>query len=329
VRDLTALPKTDLHVHLEGSIRPRTLVELADRNGAPLPDTLADGRYSFADFAHFITTYTIACECLRRPEDFRRIAYEFCEDEAAQGVRYAEPSFSMELDRVTGGLDEPLEAVLGGLTEGGRDFGIAWGLCVDVVRGIPIEDSRAKMRAAVRHADRGVVSIGLGGSERFGPQPYADIFAEATAAGLHSVPHAGEAAGAESIWGAITALRAERIGHGIRCLEDATLVDELRERAIPLDVCPTSNVVLGMVRSVEEHPLPRLMEAGLTVTINSDDPAMLSSPVAGEFETARTVFGMDDDRLAALARAGVRSSFADRATKDRIERGIDDWLERG
>ena len=152
MRDLTALPKTDLHVHLEGSIRPQTLVEMAERNGAPLPDTLAYGRYSFVDFAHFIRAYTMACECLRRPEDFRRIAYEFCEDEAAQGVRYAEPSFSLELDRFTGGWDASLEAVLEGLTEGGREFGMAWGLCVDVVRGIPINDSRAKMRAAVRHA---------------------------------------------------------------------------------------------------------------------------------------------------------------------------------
>ena len=160
-----------------------------------------------------------------------------------------------------------------------------------------------------------------------GPSPTRTFFAEAIVAGLHSVPHAGEAAGPESIWGALGALRAERIGHGIRCLEDPALVDELRERAIPLDVCPSSNVALGIAPSHQQHPLPRLLEAGLIVTINSDDPAMFSSPVAGEYEIARTAFGMDDERLAALARAGVRSSLADHATKDRIEREVDAWLE--
>jgi adenosine deaminase len=284
-RDLVALPKTDLHVHLEGSRRATTVVELAERYGVvALPPSLQDGRYTFVDFPDFIRQWLVGQETLRRPEDFHRIALEFCEDEATQGVRYAEVHFSLpEHVHKVGSWDSPLEVVLGGFA-------------------------------------------GLGGSEVYAPGPYAPLFREARQRGLHSIPHAGEHEGPRSIREAIEELQAERIGHGIRIMEDAALVDEVRERGIPLDVCPTSNLMTRVAGSLAEHPLPRMLEAGLTVTLNSDDPAMFDSPVAGEYEICRRVFGMDDVRLASLAKAGVRASFAPDLVKSGLERAIDAWL---
>ena len=309
-------------------MRASTVVELAERYGVELPEGLREGRYVFRDFRHFIDEWVAGLQCLRGPEDFRRIAYEFCEDEAAQGVLYAEVSFSLpEHGNRLGDWDGPVLAVLEGFADGESAFGVRCRPYVDVVRGLPMEQSRLAMEAAVRHRDDGVIGIGLGGEERFPPEDYAEIFRRARANGLHALPHAGETGGPSSIRGALDALGAERIGHGIRCLEDPALVDELRRRAVPLDVCPTSNVMTKVVRTIREHPLPRLLEAGLTVTLNSDDPSMFSSPLSREYELVRGVFGLTDEALAGLARTGVRSSFADHETKATIEAEIDRWLE--
>jgi adenosine deaminase len=326
-RDLVALPKTDLHVHLEGSRRATTVVELAERYGVALPPSLQDGRYTFVDFPDFIRQWLVGQDTLRRPEDFHRIALEFCEDEAAQGVRYAEVHFSLpEHVHKVGSWDSPLEAVLDGFAEGEARFGVLCRVIVDACRGLGMDLSTHAMEAAARHVDGGVVGLGLGGSEVYAPGPYAPLFREARQRGLHSIPHAGENEGPRSIREAIEKLQAERIGHGIRIMEDAALVDEVRERGIPLDVCPTSNLMTRVAGSLAEHPLPRMLEAGLTVTLNSDDPAMFDSPVAGEYEICRRVFGMDDARLASLARSGVRASFAPDLVKSGLERAIDAWL---
>lgn len=281
----------------------------------------------FRDFRHFIDEWLAGLACLREPEDFRRIAIEFCEDEAAQGVRYAEVSFSLpdHAERLDD-WDTALEAVLDGFAEGERAFGVTGRMYVDVVRGIDLELSRRAMRAAVRHRDRGVIGIGLGGEERFPPEPYAEIFHEAREAGLRSIPHAGETAGPASIRGALDALGADRIGHGIRIVDDRALVEQAREREVALDVCPTSNVMTGAIPRIEEHPLPRLLEAGLLVTLNSDDPSMFGSWLSEEYALARAVFGLDDETLAHLARNGLRASFADEARKVELERAIEGWL---
>ena len=308
-------------------MRASTVVELAARGGVSLPEGLREGRYEFRDFRHFIDEWVAGLRCLQGPGDFRRIAYELCEDEAAQGVRYAEVSFSLpEHGSRLGDWDRPVLAVLEGFADGERDFGIRCRPYVDVVRGLPMELSRLAMEAAVRHRDDGVIGIGLGGEERHVPELYADVFREARANGLHALAHAGETGGPASIRGALDALGAERIGHGVRCLEDPSLVGELRDREIALEVCPTSNVKTKVVPNAEEHPLPRLIEAGLVVTLNSDDPSMFSSPLAGEYQLARTVFGLGDETLADLARAGVLASFADDASKAELERAIDAWL---
>lgn len=324
------MPKTDLHVHLEGSMRATTVVELADRYGVDLPEGLHEGRYEFRDFRHFIDEWVAGLACLRAPEDFHRVAVELCEDEAAQGVRYAEVSFSLpdHAGRVRD-WDGVLVAVLDGLAVGGRDHGIVVRAYVDVVRGIDLELSWQAMRAAVRHREEGVIGIGLGGEERFPPEPYADIFLEAREAGLRSIPHAGETHGPASIRGAIQALGADRIGHGIGILEDPSLVEVVRDRGIGLDVCPTSNVMTRAVAAIEAHPLPRMLEAGLLVTLASDDPSIFGSRVAGEYALVRESFGMGDEVLAEIARNGVRASFAPDAMKADLERGIDGWLAFG
>jgi adenosine deaminase len=328
--DLRALPKVDLHVHLEGAMRPATVVELADRYGVDLPEGLRDGRYEFRDFRHFIDEWLAGLACLREPEDFRRIANEFCEDEAAQGVRYAEVSFSLPDHRGrVRDWDETLTAVLEGLAEGERRSDIVCRVYVDVVRGIDMAYSRRAMEVAAAHLGEGVIGIGLGGEERFPPEPYTEIFREGRARGLRSIPHAGETEGPPSIRGALDALGAERIGHGIRVLEDPALVEVMREREIGLDVCPTSNLMTRSVPSLDGHPLPAMLDAGLRCTLASDDPSMFHSFLCGEYEICRRAFGFDDRRLAELARSGVRASFADPDMKVSLEAGIDAWLNNG
>jgi adenosine deaminase len=326
VRDPRNLPKADLHVHIEGSMRPATLVELADRHGLALPANFDGQRYRFTDFAQFIETWIAITSCLREPDDLQRLAYEFCEDQAREGVHYTEAHFSLPRQ---GGLDGDYEtrllATLDGLRAGRDAFGIEARLILDLVRGLSMDASSAVADCAVRLADPGVVGFGLGGPEQFGPEPYRRLFDLGRDAGLHCVVHAGETEGPESIRAAL-AVGAERIGHGINATDDAGLVALLGDRAVPLEVCPTSNVQTASVASLAVHPLPALVEAGLVVTLNSDDPAMFSSPLTGEYELCRDAFGFDDATLAAIARAGVHASFADAATRQPILDGIDAWL---
>jgi adenosine deaminase len=329
-RDLRALPKVDLHVHLEGSMRPTTVVELARRSGVELPDGLREGRYEFRDFRHFIDEWLAGLACLREDEDFHRIALELCEDQTAQGVRYQEVSVSLPDHRERfEDWHVPLAAALEGLEEGERRFGIVSRVYVDVVRGIDMELSRRAMEVASARVGDGVVGIGLGGEERFPPEPYAEVFAEGRARGLHSIPHAGETGGPASIRGAIEALGAGRIGHGIRMLEDDALVEEVRERGVALDVCPTSNAMTRSVRSLEAHPLSAMLDRGLACTLASDDPSMFHSFLAEEYEVCRRVLGLDDGRLAEVARNGVRASFADEPLKATLMGGISSWLTGG
>ena len=326
MRDLLSLPKVHLHVHLEGSMRPSTVLELAGRYGVELPAGLREGRYEFHDFAHFIAEWVAGLRSLQRPEDVRRIAYEFCEDQAADGVRYAEVSFSLPEHSVhTGDWDGPILRVLEGFADGERDFGIVCRPYVDVVRGVGMELSRMAMESAVRHRDDGVIGIGLGGDERHPAADYAHLFRFATDRGLRSIPHAGETSGPASIRSALDDLRADRIGHGIRCLEDEGVVERLRAGGIALDVCPTSNVMTRVVPSIEEHPLPKLLEAGLRVTLNADDPSMFHAPLSGEFELARNVFGMADEDLVGLVRTAIDVSFASDPIKRALREEVDAW----
>jgi adenosine deaminase len=314
-------------VHLEGSMRPGTVLELADRYGVELPQGLHEGRYEFRDFTHFIAEWVAGLRCLQRPEDVRRIAYEFCQDQAADGVRYAEVSFSLpEHSLRSGDWDGPILAVLEGFEDGRRDLGIVCRPYVDIVRGVGMQLSRMAMESAVRHRDEGVVGVGLGGDEKHPAADYVHLFRYATERGLRSLPHAGETAGPESVRSALDDLGADRIAHGIRSLEDPELLARLREDRIALDVCPTSNVMTRVVDAIEHHPMPMMLAAGLLMTLNADDPSMFHAPLSGEFELARGVFGMSDEELAGLSRNAVEASFASAETKTKLLEEVDAWL---
>lgn len=330
--DLRSLPKVHLHVHLEGTMRPRTVFELAAKHGVDPPHGLsADlgaSPYRFLDLASFFVAYQRVRECLRDADDFRRIAYELCQDEAADGVRYAEVTFTPAFHALRlGDWDRPIASILDGFALGEAEFGIRCRLILDHSRRRPIELAEATLDLALRYRDRGVVALGLGGPENgYPPEPYAAVFERAVGEGLHSVPHAGEEAGPASIRGALTALRAERLGHGVRVLEAPDLVAEVRERRIPLEVCPSINVTTGVFGSLADHPLPRLLDAGLVVTLNADVPGMIATPVSREYELAREVFRWSDVALADIARAGVDAAFLPEQEKSKLEREIDSWL---
>jgi adenosine deaminase len=322
MRSLLDLPKVHLHVHLEGAIRPSTVHELATGYGIEAPTG------GFVDLAGFFVAYQRVRECLREPEDFRRIAYELCQDEAAQGVRYAEVTFNPAFHALRlGDWDMPLASILDGLAQGEEEFGITCRLILDHSRRRPLELAEQTLAVALRYRERGVIGLGLGGPEAaFPPEPYARVFGAAVDGGLHSLPHAGEEGGPSSIRGALHALRAERLGHGVRVLEDAELVAEVRERGIPLEVCPSINVVTSIFPSLQQHPLPRLLDAGLVVTLNADVPMMIATPLAREYELARDAFGFDDATLAGIARAGVGAAFLPDAHKATLQHEIDEWL---
>ncbi|MFG2074805.1 adenosine deaminase [Nonomuraea maritima] len=312
MRDVRSLPKAHLHVHLESTVRPRTVRDLG---GTPAQEG------TFTSFREFAEQRAQVRGLLRTAEHFRRVAVEFCADEAAQGTRYAEVTFTAAAHGERVGRPEmPLEAVLDGLAEGRDRYGVECRLLLDHSRRRPVERLWRTYELALRHER--VVGIGLAGDESHPLAPFAKVCDAARDAGLRLVHHAGEAAGAGSVREALAVGHAERLGHGIRVLDDPDLVAEVRERGIPLEVCPTSNVLLGLVPSLAEHPLPRLREAGLAVTVNTDGETAL----ADEYDRLRHVLGFTDADLAALARAAVDASFAPDALKAELRAGIDDWL---
>ncbi|GAA2911960.1 adenosine deaminase [Streptosporangium fragile] len=305
------MPKAHLHVHLESTVRPQTVREWG---GPPEPEG------PFASFREFADQRARVRELLRTPEQFRRVALEFCQDEAAQGTRYAEVTFTAAShgERV-GAPEMPLEAVLDGLAEG-RRYGIECRVLLDHSRRRPVERLWQTFELATRYDE--VIGIGLAGDENHPLAPFAEVLDAARGAGLHLVHHAGEAAGPASIREALGLGHSERLGHGIRVLDDPALVDEVRERGVPLEVCPTSNVLLGLVPTLAAHPLPRLRAAGLVVTINTDGETAL----AGEYARLREVFGFTDAELAELAVAGAEASFAPSQVKAQIAAGVAAWL---
>jgi adenosine deaminase len=311
---IRAMPKVELHIHLEGSIRPSTLLILAERNGVALPSHNEEDLrtfYRFTDFARFLQVYMTVSGCLRTVADFDLIAYEFGADLARQNIRYAEVTFTPYTNVTNTGL--PFAEILAGLNDGRAraqaDFGVEFCWVLDVVRDNP--DTRHQVAAwAIEAVDQGVVGFGLGGTEKgHPPEWFADAFAAAREAGLHSVPHAGEVVGPESVWGAIRALKAERIGHGVRSVEDPALVAYLRDHQIPLEICPTSNLCLGVYPSYQEHPVRHLVDQGVYVTINSDDPAMFNTDLVREYQVLTDGLGFGVAELEGLSLNALRASF--------------------
>ncbi len=314
-----AAPKAELHVHLEGAIQPETLLTLAQRNGIELPANTIDGIRSwitYRDFDHFIELFRAACRCLRTADDYELVAYDLGADLARQGVRHAEVTFSESVHHRNG---VPQSAYFDGLQRGRQralaDFGVELTWIFNIVRqwkdGAPLVELADQTTAvSIEGQEIGVVALGLAGAEAGAPpEPFAPWFDRALAAGLHSAPHAGEHAGPESVWGAIRALHAERIGHGVRAIEDPSLVAYLAEHRIPLDVCPLSNVRLGVAPSLAQHPLPRLLAAGVTLTLNSDDPSLFNTSLTEDYATLVEPFGLSVAQIDEIVLNGFRSSF--------------------
>lgn len=309
------MPKVELHVHLEGSIQPETLLTLAQRHRVKLPATTVEGLrtwYTFTDFPHFIEIYLAISSCLRTPDDIELIAREFLAGQAAQHIRYSEVTYTPYTHYRWRGLafQDQLAALNRARAWAETEYGVTMGLVLDISRDISAEEGLPTAEWAISAMGEGVVALGLGGPEvGHPPEKFTQAFELARAAGLPSVPHAGETAGPESIWGAIRALHAVRIGHGVRCLEDPALVAELRQRQIPLEVCPTSNVCLKVVPDLAGHPLPHLLAEGLYVTLNSDDPPMFNTTLTQEYlDTART-FKFDAETIEQLVLNAVRGSL--------------------
>ncbi|MFN2167078.1 MAG: adenosine deaminase [Anaerolineae bacterium] len=321
------MPKVELHVHLEGSIRPSTLLALAQRNGVDLPARdLAGVRefYRFIDFDHFIQVYATISSCLQTVSDYALIAYEFGADLARQNIRYAEVTFTPYPNVARTGL--PFDEILAGLNEGRAraraEFGVEFGWVLDISRN-DVASRHQVATWAVQALDRGVVGFGLGGPEQgFPPEWFADAYAVAREAGLHSVPHAGEVVGPESVWGALRTLGAERIGHGVRCIEDPDLVEYLCRRQIPLEICPTSNLCLGVYPSYEAHPLRHLWEQGLYVTVNSDDPPMFNTDLVREYQVLADRLGFTASDLERLSLNALQASFLTDSRKAALEQAF-------
>jgi adenosine deaminase len=311
--DLAALPKAEVHVHLEGTVRPATLEELCARTGISIPR-------SFTDLPSFVAVYSCAWAAMTTPGDYARLVREYCEDAARAGVRYA------ELELATGG--RPYDCLAEASLAASRQSDVIIRFVAGNARDLPLEIGWMMLEAA-----RGVpevVAIGLGGPEEgFPPEPFAGLFAEARRRGLHAAPHAGEAAGATSIRGALEALGAERIQHGVRAVEDLALLAEIVNRPVPLAVCPTSNLRLGVVSSLEVHPLRRLWDAGAVVSVNTDDPGFFGCDLLSEYAIAGRLLGLDRRGYARLAANSVDGSFAPAALKAELHTAIHDWAKRG
>jgi aminodeoxyfutalosine deaminase len=287
---VTAYPKIELHVHLEGTVRAETLRRIAKRNDYALPDGIEHGQ-QFRDFRHFIEVFELRMGALQRYDDFLTVIVEYAAEAALDGAVYIEAIFSPGLHR---GLDQ--DEVFSGWTDGAQEARERFDVDVRLTPDLPVaysaEEAEKVATFAVKYRERGVVGLGLVGISFHDAHPFPRAFALARDGGLGVVPHAGEIAGPESVRHALDVLQADRIRHGIRAAEEPALVDELASRGTVLDVCPVSNVRLGVVRSLSDHPLPRLVAAGVHCSISTDDPAMFDTDLTREYGVA-TSLGLD------------------------------------
>ncbi|MFK0042536.1 adenosine deaminase [Streptomyces sp. NPDC090741] len=334
---IAGLPKAELHVHHVGSASPRIVAELASRHPdskVPTdPEALAD-YFTFTDFAHFIEVYLSVVDLVRTPDDVRTLTYEVARDMARQNIRYAELTIT-PYSSTRRGIDEKafMEAIEDARKAAETELGVILRWCFDIPGEAGLEAAAETARLAVDLRPEGLVSFGLGGPEIGVPRPqFKPYFDAARAAGLHSVPHAGETTGPETIWDSIRELGAERIGHGTSATQDPELLAYLAEHRIALEVCPTSNIATRAVTDLDRHPVKEMVQAGVLVTINSDDPPMFGSDLNNEYAVAARLLDLDERGLAQLAKNAVEASFLDEAGKAKLSAEIDTytsaWLAR-
>ena len=330
---IAGLPKAELHVHHVGSASPRIVADLVARHPSPTVPADPEGLrefFTFTDFAHFIDVYLAVVDLVRTPEDVRLLTYEVAKDLAAQQVRYAELTMTPYTSVRRGiPIEAYAEAIEDARRAAERDHGIVLRWIYDIPGEAGLESADATIGYAERHAPDALVGFGLGGPEIGVPRPqFAPHFARARAAGLHLVPHSGESTGPDTVWDAIRDLGAERIGHGIAAAQDPALVAYLAEHRIPLEISPTSNLATRVVERIEDHPVRALRDAGVIVTINSDDPPMFNTTLNAEYATAARLLDLDEAGLAQLATTAVDVSFAPESVKTRLRGEIADYLAR-
>ncbi|MFI0907996.1 adenosine deaminase [Streptomyces sioyaensis] len=334
IRDLRRLPKAHLHLHFTGSMRSTTLLELADKYGVHLPEALRGGeppRLRATDergWFRFQRLYDIARSCLRAPEDIQRLVREAAEEDVRDGSRWLEiqvdpTSYAPRL----GGLIPALEIILDAVRSASRDTGLGIRVLVAANRMKHPLDARTLARLAVRYADRGVIGFGLSNDERRGfARDFDRAFAIAREGGLLAAPHGGELSGPASVRDCLDDLHAGRVGHGVRAAEDPALLRRLAARGVTCEVCPSSNVALGVYEKPEDVPLRTLFDAGVPMALGADDPLLFGARLAAQYEIARSAHDFTDAELAELARQSVRGSCAPQDEQQRLLAGIDAWL---
>jgi len=341
------MPKAEIHIHLEGAIHPRTVLELAERNDRLhlLPGTeeaqLRDW-FTFTDFPHFLDVYITIMKLMRSAEDIALVVYENGADMASQNIRYRELTVTPNMHTHHEDKRMRIEDLLLGLDEGRKrafkEFGVEMRWVFDCSRTLSFPDrekgtydprpAQRTLEYALAGRDIGVIGLGLGGYEVDAPpEPFADVFATAKDAGLLSLPHAGETVGPASVWGAINALQADRVGHGVRAIEDPRLLQALKDRQIPLELSVTSNERLHVYNSVRTHPFPHLDRMGLMVTVNSDDPPLFNTTLCQEYEILAREFGYDKPDLIRVARNAFAFSATNGSLRDSLLREFDAWAE--
>jgi aminodeoxyfutalosine deaminase len=328
---IAGLPKAELHVHQVGSASPRIVAELAERHPAtsvPTDAELLADYFRFRDFAHFVEVYLSVVDLVQTADDVRMLTFEVARDMMRQQIRYAELTCTPYTSVVRGIPAEAfVEAIEDARLAAERDLGIVLRWIFDIPGEDGIPAAAETLRIATSIACDGLVGFGLGGPEIGVPraqfQPYFD---QARAAGLHSVPHAGETTGPETVWEAVRLLGAERIGHGTSSVQDPVLLDHLAQERIALEVCPTSNLATGAVLDIDAHPIRQLRDAGVLVTINSDDPPMFGTDLVTEYAVAARLLELDEAGLVGLARTAVDVSFADETHKRAVIDDLDAYV---
>ncbi len=330
------LPKAELHLHLEGTVDPPTLAELSRRHPTTLPvlnnrykDVSDSGRvlseedaralYDYKDFIGFLMAFKAVTERLRDPEDYELITYRMCEKLAREGCVYAEPYVSVGVVYWRGGEFDPLfEGMERGRERAERELGVRLNWIFDAVRHFGTEEAWKVVDKAIQLRDRNVVGIGIGGDEARGPaENFREIYEHAAKNGLHLTAHAGENTGPQSIWSAVKDLKAERIGHGLHAIDDPVLVEHLARTGTAVEVCVSSNVRTGCCRALADHPVRKLFDAGVKITIATDDPEMFGCTLTGEYQLLQQRFGFNDDELRQIARNSFSASFLPEPDKQR------------
>lgn len=317
--ELNALPKAELHIHIEGALRPELVFQLAERNGIALPwDDVAEleSEYEFSDLVSFLGLYYRCMDVLRTSDDFRDLVRDYAAHAGPQGVRHAELFFDPQAHTSRGvAIDTVIDGLLAGLEDAHAEHGLTGGLILCFVRDRPVAEAMETLESVAGRAHQ-LIGVGLDSAEvGFPPELFEDVYRRAAELGLHLVAHAGEEGPADYIRTALDVLHVERVDHGVRVLEDQDLVDRMARERIPLTVCPLSNERLRVVQRMADHPLPAMMAAGLLVTVNSDDPAYFGGYAGDNFRALERHLGLTAEQLRGLAAASVEASFADSARK--------------